>query len=60
MNIKNWKTTLAGCASAALYAVLAAMQAGKLEPKDLAIIAGMAAIGVLAKDLDVTGGKYMP
>lgn len=55
--MKNWKTTLAGCGSAAVYAAIAAIQAGTLEPKDLAIIAGLAALGVLAKDLNVTGGS---
>lgn len=54
--MKNWKTTAAGCASAAIYAIIAAVQTGKLEPKDLAIIGGIAALGVLAKDLNVTGG----
>ena len=55
--MKNWKTTLAGCVSAALYAVIAAVQAGKVDPKDLAIAGGLAAIGILAKDLNVTGGS---
>jgi len=55
--MKNWKTTLAGCVSAALYAVIAAVQAGKIDPKDLAIAGGLAAIGILAKDLNVTGGS---
>jgi len=54
--MKNWKTTLAGCGSGAAYAVIAAVQAGTLEWKDLAVIAGLAALGVLAKDLNVTGG----
>lgn len=53
--MKNWKTTLAGMLSAAGYAALTAMQNGTLEPRDLAIIAGLAAVGVLAKDLNVTG-----
>jgi hypothetical protein len=54
--MKNWKTTLAGCVTAMLYAVLSALQAGTVEPKDLVIAGGMAAIGALAKDLNVTGG----
>lgn len=53
--MKNWKTTLAGMLSAAGYAALTAMQNGTLEPRDLAIIGGLAAVGVLAKDLNVTG-----
>lgn len=55
--MKNWKTTLAGCLSAGAYAAIAAAQNGTIEPKDLAIIAGLAALGVLAKDLNVTGTK---
>jgi hypothetical protein len=55
--MKNWKTTLAGCVSAALYAGLAILQTGKLDPKDIALAAGIAALGFLAKDLNVTGGS---
>lgn len=54
--MKNWKTTLAGMLSAGLYAGMAYAQNGGLEPKELAIVAGLAALGVLAKDLNVTGG----
>jgi len=43
--------------SAGGYAALTAAQNGTLEPRDLAIIAGLAAVGALAKDLNVTGGK---
>jgi len=55
--MKNWKTTLAGCATAGVYAAFAYLQNGGLEPKEAAIVAGVAILGVLAKDLDVTGGK---
>jgi hypothetical protein len=55
--MKNWKTTLAGCVSAAIYAVIAAVQAGRIDPKDLAVAGGLAALGILAKDLNVTGGS---
>jgi hypothetical protein len=55
VEMKSWKTTLAGMLSAGGYAALTAMQNGTLEPRDLAIIAGLAAVGVLAKDLNVTG-----
>ena len=54
--MKNWKTTLAGCLSAALYAALTLMQTGKMEPKEIALAAGIAALSILAKDLNVTGG----
>ena len=53
--MRNRKTTLAGMLSAGGYAALTAAQNGTLEPRDLAIIAGLAAVGVLAKDLNVTG-----
>ena len=54
--MKNWKTTLAGCLSGAIYAVIAAVQSGTINPKDLAVAGGLAALGILAKDLNVTGG----
>lgn len=52
---KNWKTTVAGVAAGALYAFLAALQGG-FKPQDAAVAAGLAAIGTLAKDHNVTGG----
>ena len=54
--MKNWKTTLVGVVSAALYAAVAYIQSGRIEPKEIAIAAGIAALGALAKDLNVTGG----
>lgn len=53
--MKNWKTTLTGCLTAGIYAALTAIQNGNLEPRDIAIVGGIAALGVLAKDLNVTG-----
>lgn len=41
---------------AAAYAAIAALQNGQIEPKDIAISAALAALGVLAKDFNVTGG----
>jgi len=55
--MKNWRTTAAGCLSAAIYAIIAAFQAGRIDPKDLAVAGGLAALGILAKDLNVTGGS---
>ena len=54
--MKNWKTTATGCAVAAAYALISYFQSGGLSVKDGLIAAGFAAIGVLAKDLNVTGG----
>ena len=54
----NWKTTLAGIGVGAGYAILSALQSG-LTLKDALIAAGIAVLGALAKDGDVTGvGPY--
>jgi hypothetical protein len=53
--LKSWKTTLAGCATAGIYAAITAVQNGTIEPNQIAIIAGIAALGALAKDHDKTG-----
>lgn len=53
--MKSWKTTLFGCGTAAAYAALTAVQNGNLEPKDLAIIAGFAALGYFSKSINVEG-----
>jgi len=53
--LKSWKTTIAGCATAATYAGLSAAQNGNVEPNQIAIAAGIAVIGALAKDHNVTG-----
>lgn len=55
--MKNWKTTVTGAIIAAGYAALTYYQSGGLSLKDALIIAGFAALGVLAKDLNVTGGN---
>lgn len=55
--MRNWKTTFSGILGAASYAALAYVQSGKLEPKEIAIVAAIAAVGAVAKDLDVTGTK---
>lgn len=54
--MKSWKTTLAGCLSAAAYAAASYASGGAFVLKDLIIAVGVAALGFLAKDLDVTGG----
>jgi hypothetical protein len=53
--MKNWKTTVAGLAAGFAYAFLAALQGG-VSPKDAAVAGGLALIGSLAKDHNVTGG----
>lgn len=54
--MKNWKTTLAGCIGAALLVVLNLYQTGTVDWRTLVMAAAIAAVGVLAKDLNVTGG----
>lgn len=53
--MKNWKTTLAGCIGAAVMVVVSLYQTGTIDLKTLIISAAIAAVGVLAKDLNVTG-----
>ena len=53
--MKNWKTTLAGCIGAAVMVVVSLYQTGTVDLKTLIIAAAIAAVGVLAKDLNVTG-----
>jgi len=53
--LSNWKTTLIGIATGVGYLFLSAMQQG-VKPKDAAIAAGVAALGILSKDHNVTGG----
>jgi hypothetical protein len=55
--MKNWKTTIAGCLTAGIYAAAALLQQGNMDWKDIAVTAGLAAVGVLAKDMNVTGGS---
>lgn len=56
--MKNWKTTLIGSLTAIANAILPMLTTGNfdsLQPKDLAVSAGIAAIGWFAKDAGVTG-----
>ncbi len=52
--LKNWKTTVIGLVTGAGIAFLSGVQGG-LTPKDAAIAAGVAALGLAAKDSTVTG-----
>jgi hypothetical protein len=45
---KNWKTTLAGIGLAILNGIIA----GNADPKTIGLSAGIAILGVLAKDPD--------
>lgn len=49
--MRNWKTTLAGLALAFLN-----LYANGMNAKTAAMSAGLAALGVAAKDYNVTGG----
>ncbi len=51
---KNWRTTIVGLLTAGGYAALTAMQGG-VQPKDAAIIGGIAALGWLSKDAGISG-----
>lgn len=53
--MKNWKTTLIGIGSGLAYAFLSYLQAG-LKPKDAAVAVGLALLGSVSKDSNVTGG----
>lgn len=57
MKIRNWKTTLCGLAGGAIIAVLPILQTGTFSPRELVIGGIIGALGVLAKDLNVTGGS---
>lgn len=50
--IINWKTTLIGCVIAALNVALTLYQTGTIDGKTLIISAGIAALGVFAKDFN--------
>lgn len=54
--MSNWKTTLLGLLTAILNVLLPALSSGSVEPKDMAVSAGIAALGYFAKDSNVTGG----
>jgi hypothetical protein len=52
---KNWRTTLTGAFIAAGYAALTLMQKGSMQPKEILIACGIAALGAISKDANVTG-----
>ena len=52
--LKNWKTTIIGLAAGAGIVFLSGVQGG-MSVRDAAIAAGVAALGLAAKDGDQTG-----
>lgn len=54
--VRNWKTTLAGCIAAIAFAVQELLVSGRITTEGVIMAAAIAALGVLAKDFDVTGG----
>jgi len=54
--VKNWKTTLVAWLTGAGYMILQGFSQG-LKPKDVLLGTGVALLGTLAKDFNVTGGK---
>jgi hypothetical protein len=52
--LKNWKTSLLGVATGAGIAFLSSVQGG-MRPKDALVAAGLAALGLAAKDSTATG-----
>jgi hypothetical protein len=51
----SWKTSLAGYVGAISLAVMARLQSGSLQPKDITLVVIIAVLGRLGKDFDVTG-----
>ena len=50
--MKNWKTTLIGLITSALT-----LYAQGISPKSIAVASGIALLGIVAKDNNVTGGS---
>lgn len=55
----SWKTTILGILTAIANVCLPMLAGGKVEPKDFAISAGIAALGYFSKDHNVTGGDTL-
>lgn len=52
----NWRTTVSGLGMGGLYLFLSHIQSG-IGVKDAGISVGLALLGILAKDAQVTGGS---
>lgn len=53
--MKNWKTTIIGCAVAGLIAIQALLATGDVDVKQLLIAFLVAAFAAVSKDYNVTG-----
>lgn len=53
--MKNWRTTLVGTVCAIGYAGFKLFKTGNITMEDIAIIAGLAGVGFVAKDAGVSG-----
>jgi hypothetical protein len=54
--MKNWYTTLAGCIGAVAQVVYSLLSQGTVDMKTILSAVGLAVLGFLAKDFNVTGG----
>lgn len=52
--MKSWKTTLIGLGTSFGYLLLQGLSSG-IAPKDAALAAGIALLGIVSKDHNVTG-----
>jgi hypothetical protein len=55
--MKSWKTTLAGIGAAVALVANQLLTAGTMDAKTWITAIFMAALGVVAKDFNTTGGK---
>jgi hypothetical protein len=55
--MKSWKTTVLGFIGAIATALIPLLQTGSVDTQTLATSVAIAALGVLSKDFDVTGGS---
>ena len=57
--MKNWKTTLAGVVGAVVTVAVSLYQTGTVDVQTWITAIVMAALGVIAKDSNVTGGTVV-
>lgn len=55
--MKNWKTTILGAIIGGLIAVQPIIESGNVDIKQIMMGFLVAALGVVSKDFNVTGGK---
>ena len=56
--MKNWKTTIAATITTFAYALASIYSGGGITIKDAIIIAGLQAVGILAKDFNTREKKW--